>query len=138
MLEQIKKEILYSKEISNLIYSGVVELVILGGSRIINLDSPSSDYDVIVYVNSGPTHNQKDWTWFTIPTSNRVHYKLVSINNMLTDLSSDNVIDMSYYYNLLHLTLVSIQEDFIIYKRPTLNSFLTCIKSYSKPLIFLR
>lgn len=137
MLEQIKKEILYSKEISNLIYSGVVELIILGGSRILGLDSPSSDYDICIYVNSGQTHNPKDWTWFSIPTTNRIHYKLISIKSLLKDLSNDNVINNAHYYNLLHLTIASNNNDFIIYSSNKIKPFLRCLQSNSKPLICL-
>lgn len=137
MLEQLKKEILQSKEISDLIYSGIVDAIIIGGSRILSLDSPSSDCDIIIYVNSGKVTQQKEWCKLELSSGITSHYKLVSIKSILTELTNEHVVDYSIYYNLLYLAISSIKEEYLVYKSPVTWSLFNTLKVNAKPIILL-
>ena len=134
MLEQFKQELLRTKEIASLIYSGIVELIIVGGSRILSLESSSSDYDVVVFVK--PSGTQISWTDIQLTSFNKVHYRTVSIRNMLLDMTNyDTAIDYRHYYNLLHLTLSTLKTDYIIYSSKSIETFLASIRYNAKALI---
>ena len=72
MIEQIKKEILHSKEINDLIYSGIVDIILIGGSRILSLDSPSSDYDIIIGINTPVILNEVRFKSLKLPLFNNL------------------------------------------------------------------
>jgi predicted nucleotidyltransferase len=52
MTEDLKNRILYSEELTDLILTNNVLGIYLGGSRLYNLESPDSDYDIVVIVNN--------------------------------------------------------------------------------------
>lgn len=137
MLTQLKKELLNHKDIINLIYYGKVDLILVGGSRILSLDSPSSDCDIIIFTKNMGTHAQNEWVKFELPSFKNIHYKLVSIENILKEVSEEYTKDYLQYFNLFHLCLGLAKPDTIIYQRPFVKYFLNTIQQNLKPLICL-
>lgn len=135
MLSEIKKEILYSKEISNLIYSGAVDLICFGGSRALSLDTPQSDYDICILLNKPIDIDTNNFIPLEIPSKVHVHYKVTTISDLLSNIEKRYSIDAKHYWNLLCLCLLN--EDLLIYKSPLIQNFLDTVNKYFKPLFIL-
>jgi predicted nucleotidyltransferase len=137
MEQSIKNKILYSNDITSLITNEKAECIFLGGSNSEGLESPESDYNIIVILNdlSLPivhTNNlfeKRRWIKINRPVQ-VVIYNLHDILNMIK-----NSAPLYNYFSYEQLkSLLFLKEENILYSTERFKNFLVKFQNYKKPL----
>lgn len=136
----VKNKILYSNEITSLIKDKKAECVFIGGSNPEGLESPESDYNIIVILNDVTlpvvqTNNlfeNRRWVKVDKPVQ-VVVYNLCDILSVIKNAAP--VYDYYVYEQLK--SLLFLKEENILYSTENFKVFLNEFQYYKKPLGYL-
>lgn len=136
----VRNKILYSNEITSLIKDNKAECVFIGGSNPEGLESPDSDYNIIVILNDVTlpivqTNNlfeKRRWVKIDKPVQ-VVVYNLCDILNIIKNAAP--VYDYYAYEQLK--SLLFLKEEYILYSTEKFKVFLNEFQCYKKPLGYL-
>ena len=140
MLKDIQEKILYSDEITNLIQSKDIECVFFGGSSLEQLESPESDYNIIL-ISSGnfnPTLNKRYFylNHASLNINKPVQITLYFLESLFEVLNNPySLFEYSHYEILKSLLLLS--KEHLLYCSPKFLTFLIKLQNYREALITL-
>lgn len=132
-MKNLKQQILHSDLIVELIKTRQVLAIYLGGSRLNNLDSPESDYDIIVITSNEElcNHDKK-----IIPLNIRAHIFIAPITRMISLIKhSSSYTNIKDARNLLETILL--QEEEFIYLTKRFKNFRDTLLKYRDTIIKL-
>jgi hypothetical protein len=131
MTEELKKKILTSNLITSLITSNNVIAIYLGGSRLLQLDSPESDYDIVVL-----TKNKSLLNYQGTPLhidDYIMHLNITSLTSVLEAIKNPLTLT-AFNTNLALASLFLLSDEFIIYKTSKFIKLKDAVVPYIKPL----
>lgn len=131
MTEELKKKILTSNLITSLITSNNVIAIYLGGSRLLHLDSPESDYDIVVL-----TKNKSLLNYQGVPLhidDYIIHLEITSVKSAI-DIIKNPLMLSSFKTSDSILSLFLLSDEFIIYKTQGFIQLKNAVLHYIKPL----
>lgn len=135
MTEDLKNRILYSNELTDLILTGNVLGIYIGGSRLYNLETPDSDYDIIVVVNNSylinfnkkPLSGIKDY---------KVHMHINPIDSIIDTLKTPTFIPNINYIGFL-LDSFLLTEETILYSTTQFIDLINLFNKHKESLTIL-
>jgi len=134
MNEEFKRLILYSNTITDLILTNKIIGIYLGGSRLFYLDSPESDYDIIVITKDDSLFNYQS-VKLNIPNYN-IHLHINSIKQWVNTIKNPKELT-SYNSNKLTYEVFYVQPSEIIYDTPSFKDLRNIISKHLTPLCIL-
>lgn len=140
MTPSIRSKILYSNEITSLIKDKNAECIFIGGSNPEGLESPESDYNIIVILNDVTlpvvqTNNlfeKRRWIKIDKP----VQVVVYNLCDILSTIKNAAPLYDYYIYEQLK-SLLFLKEENILYSTERFKVFLNKFQCYKKPLGYL-
>jgi predicted nucleotidyltransferase len=133
-MDNLKSKILYSEIISTLIQTSKVLAVYLGGSRLLGLDSPESDYDIIVIAEDNSLNNYQR---ASIPLDNyKVHVHIHSFENVISLIANPLLLD-GFQNCLVLIDSILLDDSNLIYISKKYEKIKHIILKYKEPLTVL-
>lgn len=134
MTEELKKKILYSNTILELLRTHKVIAIYLGGSRLFNLDSPNSDYDIIVITKDDSLNNHQ---YEHIPLDGyRIHLMIHPIQNILELIKNPKSLN-GYHNSMVILDSIMCNDNNIIYCTKKFKSIKETILKHQEAITIL-
>ena len=133
MNTEIKNKILYSNEVTELITKYKADLIFLGGSRLLGLETSeeNTDYDVIAIGN----YNLSYWNFKDINISNiKAHVKSHNILSCINAIDKSVTANTSDYWFLMSVPFLN---NTTLYTKSTATPILNLLNTYKKELCIL-
>lgn len=134
MLQELKNKILYSDLITYLIKTNKIICIYLGGSRLYNLDSPESDYDIIVITKDNSLINHQRKVLYI--NDLKIHLSIQHILDIINAIKNPKEI-ISYNINSFILDCLVLTEDNLIYSTKDYLYLHNVFIKYKEPLTIL-
>ncbi len=132
MTEELKKKILYSDLIVDLITTTKVYCIYLGGSRLLNLETPTSDYDIILVTDDATLYN---YNKKCIPLEDlKVHIHIQSLQKII-QLIKNPTKPSDFHTTLALIDLLS--DKYFLYKSPKFTNLEQSLLKYKEALMCL-
>lgn len=128
MNKDLKNKILYSDTITELITSNKAIAIYLGGSRLEGLDSPESDYDIVVLGLTDDVYCYRNKT--IIIDDLKIHIQPGNIRYFI-DLLNTPLETTSIWNSQFVLDFLLLKEDNLLYTTTTYNKLKQCFNKYS-------
>lgn len=134
MTEELKRKIFYSDIIIKLITTNKVLAIYLGGSRLLGLDSPESDYDIVVITKDNSLNNfQKHY----IPVENyTIHIMIHPIQGAINLIKQPKRLE-GFHNSLVLIDSILCPEELFIYKTPEFKHFQQVVHNNKEALTIL-
>ena len=134
MLQNITRKILYSNLITDLIKTNKVLAIYLGGSKIYGLDSPESNYDIIIITKDYCLLNY-NYTTLTIEDY-QIDISIQPIEELMNVLKEPfEFSDLQTLKNFLDITYMNNKN--LLYKSKYFNNFLNYIQEHNEAIVTL-
>lgn len=134
MTEELKNKILYSDIILELIQTHKVIAIYLGGSRLLGLDSPNSDYDIVVLTKDNSLNNYQKRL---IPIEGyRIHTHINPIQNVIKLIKHPETLN-GYHDSLIILDAILYKNKDMIYSTSKAKALRDSILKHKEALVVL-
>lgn len=134
MTEDLKNKILYSNLITELILTNKILYIYLGGSRLLGLETSSSDYDIIIIAKDDSLYNYRR-TKLEIGDYH-IHIEIISIEAVLNMIKYPEDTH-GFRASLTLYDLLILPKECFIYENRCFKHFNNTILKYKEELIYL-
>ena len=134
MTPELKQKIFYSEVINKLLCTTKVLAIYLGGSRLLGLDSPNSDYDIVVITKDNTLNNYQRRP-LHIDNLN-IHLHIQSLKVAVPLIKYPKTLK-GFETCLMLIDILECPEEMFLYKSKAFETLRESLKPYREPLIIL-